>query len=92
MTLLVDIRNFKRIKRLQVEKKIFFADLSILFVRNNEYKKIKLDLTLRTILGFTLVNRELFANTIRSSQAWSGLQIPCHILLLCDYFRFDWFL
>jgi hypothetical protein len=32
----VDIRNLKRIKRLQVEKRIF-ADLSILFVRNNEY-------------------------------------------------------
>jgi hypothetical protein len=31
MALLVDIRNLKRIRRLQVEK--------TLFVRNNEYKK-----------------------------------------------------
>jgi hypothetical protein len=40
MALLVDIRNLKRIKRLQVEKR-YFADLTILFIRNNEYKKNK---------------------------------------------------
>jgi hypothetical protein len=57
MVLLVDIRKLKRIKRLQVEKR-FFADLSILFVRNNEYKKNKTRFDITNILDFTLVNRE----------------------------------
>jgi uncharacterized membrane protein len=52
MALLVDIRNLKRIKRLQDEKMIF-ADLTILFVITN-IKKVKLDSIIRTILGFTL--------------------------------------
>jgi hypothetical protein len=41
MASLVDIRNLKRIKRLQDEKR-FFEELSILFVRSNEYKKNKI--------------------------------------------------
>jgi hypothetical protein len=46
-------------------KKRFFADLIILFVRNNEYKKIKLDSILRTIIGFTLVIREYDSINLR---------------------------
>jgi hypothetical protein len=41
MALIVEIRNLKRIKRIYKLKKRFFADLSILFVRYNEYKKNK---------------------------------------------------
>jgi hypothetical protein len=49
MALLVDIRNLKQIKRIQVEKTIFCGF---------KQKKIKLDSILRTILGFTLVIHE----------------------------------
>jgi hypothetical protein len=63
MALLVDIRNLKRIKRIQVVKSILCGFKHIV---RSYIKKIKLDSLLRTILGFTPVNREGFANTIRS--------------------------
>jgi hypothetical protein len=55
-------------------KKRFFADLSILFVRHNKYKKNKTRFNMRTILGFTLVNREFDSINLRTHQTSSSNQ------------------